>query len=52
MYKEKVNHYWQKFLKSGSVSDYLNYRMYKKKMEKIDGSDSEITGDSNQKDWL
>lgn len=47
MYKEKVDFYWKKFLKTGSVSDYLNYRMYKKKMEKIDGTDSKITGDSN-----
>ena len=48
MYKDKVNYYWKKFLKSGSVSDYLNYRMYKKKMEKIDGANSETSGDSNQ----
>ena len=47
MYKEKVDYYWQRFLKSGSVSDYLNYRTYKKKMEKIDGTDSETTGDRN-----
>ena len=52
MLKEKTKYYWHKFLKSGSVTDYLNYRMYKKELEKTNEPNSKTTGDSNQKNRL
>lgn len=50
--KEKANYYWRKFLKSGSVKDYLYYRKYKRELEKNNEPNSKITGDSNQEDRL
>ena len=52
MIKEKTNYYWRKFLKSGSVSDYLNYRIFKKELEKQDEPNSKITRNRNQEEWL
>ena len=52
MNKEKSNYYWRKFLKSGSISDYLNYRIYKKELEKENEPNSEITRNSNQENRL
>ena len=52
MQKEKANYYWRKFLKSGSVTDYLHYRKYKKELEKDNEPNSKISRDSNQEDRL
>lgn len=52
MLKEKTDYYWKKFLKSGSVYDYLNYRRFKKELEKQNEPNSEITRNRHKEDRL
>lgn len=48
MLKEKTNYYWHRFLKSGSITDYLNYKKFKKALEAQDEPNSKSTRNSDQ----
>lgn len=50
MQENKTKYYWKKFLKSGSVIDYLNYRMYKGEEIITDEPNTKTRGDSNQEE--
>ncbi len=50
MLNEKKNYYWHRFLKSGSITDYLNYRKFKKALEAQNEPNTKSTGNNNQED--
>lgn len=50
MLKDKTNYYWHRFLKSGSITDYLNYRKFKKALEAQDEPNKKSTRNHNQED--
>lgn len=47
---EKSAYYWNRFLKTGSIKDYLNYKLYDKMTENEDGKDREATWSRNQEE--